>query len=430
MAKAYRPIGRLKGWYEYYNTPCDICGHEGMCMINEDNNRVVCCRVESERPFGKKGACPGYLHFLDGKNSKKVDFTNIEVHKEREKKDIRSLNIAYQFLLKNCEIAKEHLEHLVNIRGMTEEEINVRQYNSFPEKPWQIVNNILRNSNYFTAENFLGVPGFYTAQGKNNKYVTISGAQDSILIPCRDITKQIVGFQYRLQKVLNKLKINTKNKDFKAEIIKQPNIVRVIFCGKVAFEGAIDENEKVFKLKDEVVGSIKLKKGRKYLWLASSGKENGTGVGNPLPIHLAVPFQKMAEWTMGEEYQLGDTIWITEGLLKADRIAQLLYDYRKSSVFKEQKIDTFGSNVFGLPGVQTYNLILPLIKQKKVKRVVLAYDIDAATNDYVKMHLFRFSKELSKLGVELYTSIWNADEAKGLDDLLHLKLIPTIVRIA
>ena len=52
---------------------------------------------------------------------------------------------------------------------------------------------------------------------------------------------------------------------------------------------------------------------------------------------------------MGEEYELGDTVWVTEGLLKGDRIAQMLYEFKDNEVFKNQKLDTFGTDVFALP---------------------------------------------------------------------------------
>lgn len=132
---------------------------------------------------------------------------------------------------------------------------------------------------------------------------------------------------------------------------------------------------------------------------------------------------------MGEEYELGDTVWVTEGLLKGDRIAQMLYEFKDNEVFKNQKLDTFGTDVFALPGVQTYRLILPIIKEKGIKKVVIAYDMDATTNKFVKMHLFNFSKELKEIGVNLYAAIWDVNESKGLDDLLINKKLPSVVKI-
>lgn len=432
MVREFRPIPKLKGWFEYYHTPCDICGSENMCMINKDKNRVVCCRVKSDKPFGHNGTCPGYLHFLNTEKQTDYDFSSIKVVKEREKHTIRELNIAYQLMLKRCQLDQKHFDHLTGpSRCMTTEEIEVRQYNSFPDKPWQIIKDILKIVSVVKPDSFLGVPGFYTAQGKNkgDKYITMSGSKDSILIPCRDITKQIVGFQYRIQNVTNRLKVTPVNSDFKAEIVQQPNVVKVLYKGEIVFEGPIDFKEKCFKLNGENIGNIELKKGQKYYWLSSSGKENGTGVGNPLPVHLAVPYQKLEDWQMGEEYELGDTIWVTEGLLKGDRIAQKLYDFKDNEVFKNQKLDSFGTDVFSLPGVQTYRLILPIIKEKGIKKVVIAYDMDATTNKYVKMHLFNFSKELKEIGVRLYAAIWDVNESKGLDDLLNSNRLPSVVKI-
>ena len=88
----------------------------------------------------------------------------------------------------------------------------------------------------------------------------MSGSKDSILIPCRDITKQIVGFQYRIQNVTNRLKVTPVHSDFKAEIVKQPNVVKVLYKGEIVFEGPIDFKEKCFKLNGENIGNIELKR--------------------------------------------------------------------------------------------------------------------------------------------------------------------------
>ena len=43
---------------------------------------------------------------------------------------------------------------------MTTEEIEVRQYNSFPDKPWQIIKDILKSVSVVKPDSFLGVPDF------------------------------------------------------------------------------------------------------------------------------------------------------------------------------------------------------------------------------------------------------------------------------
>ncbi|WP_255449370.1 toprim domain-containing protein [Bacillus sp. AR18-7] len=430
---AYRAT-KLKGWYEYREVPCDICGHTDMCMIHEDGTKIVCCRVKSEIPFGSKGACPGYLHFLNGGSVKKLDFDNIMHFDEVKKKSPRELNIVYQFMLKYCELEEVHLQHLLGPeRGMSKEEIQIRQYKSFPGKPWEIAKNVANSLRKVYGEEYkekiFGVPGFHIVQGTKNNYVSINGSRDSILIPCRDTTKQIVGFQYRMQNPPNRLTVSSVDKKFKAKLVQQPNMVQVFFQDTVIYEGSIDFNEKEFRVNDKKVGSIVLKKGSKYLWLSSAKKENGTGAGSPLPVHLSVPYQILKDWQIGEEYPIGDTVWVTEGILKADRLAQLLYDFRENPIFKLQGLNKFGTSTWGIPGVGSYNLLLPLLKEKGVKQVILAYDMDVTTNPDVKMHLLNFSKKLSQEGIQLNAAIWDIKDAKGIDELLYKKLLPTVVTI-
>lgn len=428
MARDFR-VTRLKGWLEFYNVPCDICGHTGMCMIHEDGQKIVCCRQESDYPFGTNGACPGHLHYLSGEKVRELNFDNIQMYDERNKQSDEHLNIIYQLMLKQCELTDEHLHHLTgSTRGMIEEDIKIRQYASFPEKPWEIVNNIVKKT-HFKADDVLGVPGFYTAQGKQSRYININGGRNSILLPCRDTKKQIIGFQYRIQKVLNRLSVIEHDEEFKAVLIQQPNIICVTFKEQVIYEGEIDFEKKEYFHDDKRIGEVKLNKGSKYLWLSSAGKENGAGAGSPLPIHLAVPYQKMKEWRMGEEFPIGETVWVTEGILKADRIAQLLYDFKDNSVFKHQGLEEYGNSVWGIPGVGAYNLLVPILKEKGIKRVVMAYDMDATSNPYVKKHLFNFSKILKNDGIELHAAIWNVEEAKGLDELMQGNSLCTVVKI-
>lgn len=59
-------------------------------------------------------------------------------------------------------------------------------------------------------------------------------------------------------------------------------------------------------------GSVCLKKGQRYFWLSLANKEKGTGAGNPLLVHVAVPVCKLQNWEEGEIHQT-DSVWITKG---------------------------------------------------------------------------------------------------------------------
>ncbi|PGD67629.1 DNA primase, partial [Bacillus toyonensis] len=50
----------------------------------------------------------------------------------------------------------------------------------------------------------------------------------------------------------------------------------------------------------EKLGEVQLKLESKYIWISSGGRFHGTGVGNPLPIHVAVPSRELKNWERGE----------------------------------------------------------------------------------------------------------------------------------
>lgn len=31
-------------WMEFYKVPCPLCGHKGMCLVNPENDQILCCR--------------------------------------------------------------------------------------------------------------------------------------------------------------------------------------------------------------------------------------------------------------------------------------------------------------------------------------------------------------------------------------------------
>lgn len=122
--------------------------------------------------------------------------------------------------------------------------------------------------------------------------------------------------------------------------------------------------------------------GRKYIVLSSSWLEKGASPGARL--HLAIPPKVET-----------DTIWITEGPLKANMSAVRL-----------------NAKVLAVPGVSSWGEILNL---DLPKRVVLAYDSDYE-NFQVRYHARKLSNALLDKGIELKAALW--DEYKGLDDAL------------
>src|SRR5690606_31889056 len=88
-------------------------------------------------------------------------------------------------------LSEKHKKHLIEDRGMTLEEIDIRGYRSFPEKPWEPFL-------YMEKRDYKGFPGMYTKDGKKGKYWLLNNMGEGILIPFYNHFNQIVGWQIRL----------------------------------------------------------------------------------------------------------------------------------------------------------------------------------------------------------------------------------------
>ena len=141
----------------------------------------------------------------------------------------------------------------------------------------------------------------------------------------------------------------------------------------------ISPNNKIVSL---VIRPDKQDPGRKYIVLSSSWLEKGSSPG--ARIHLATPSQIET-----------NTIWITEGPLKANISAERLK-----------------ARVIAVPGVSSWGEILDL---NLPERMVLAYDSDYE-NFQVRYHARKLSNALLDKGVDLKAALW--DNFKGLDDVL------------
>ena len=157
-------------------------------MLNVAGSAVVCIRVESETPFSKNSALPSYLHILKGAKKKKIDKEEIESLPEgHEKQKDQVLNTVYRAFLDCLELDESHYENLISpSRQLTDHQVMLRQYRSFPAKPWEIAR-MLQDS--LEVKHFKGIPGFYI---KDSKYWTIAGSK-GILIPFRNHFNEIIG---------------------------------------------------------------------------------------------------------------------------------------------------------------------------------------------------------------------------------------------
>lgn len=126
--------------------------------------------------------------------------------------------------------------------------------------------------------------------------------------------------------------------------------------------------------------------GGKYKWLSSTGKPFGSSPG--APIHVARPELQSTE------------IWISEGAIKGD-IASL----------KLNRI------VLAVAGVGNWPGIIPIVKELKPERVIVAYDADKHTNQVVRSYEAELMRALLRLHIRTFEANWNG-KYKGLDDLI------------
>lgn len=152
-----------------------------------------------------------------------------EKDKKSELADIQTMHNTYSELLNMLTLSKSHREHLKNIRGLTDKQIDDLQYKSTP--PFYMCRKITENliKKGFTVQ---GVPGFYMKDG----YWTVKfySKASGILIPSRNMNGLIQGMQIRLD----------------------------------------------VPIKDKAADSDK--SGAKYIWLSSSGKSMGISSGSPV----------------------------------------------------------------------------------------------------------------------------------------------------
>lgn len=159
--------------------------------------------------------------------------------------DIETVHNTLSAMLDMLTLSKAHREHLKNVRGLTDEQINELKYRSTP--PFYYGKKIARVL-MEKGHTLKGVPGFYMKDGIWT--AAFSSKLSGILIPVRGIDRTIRGMQIRLD----------------------------------------------VPIKDE--GADEDKSGTKYVWLSSSGKDMGVSSGSPIHF-VGDPFARTVFITEG-----------------------------------------------------------------------------------------------------------------------------------
>lgn len=402
---------KIPGWYEYTREVCPICNKTGGCMIHENGEKVVCIRNQSKVQFSVK--FPSWIHNLvEPKKVTKANFVQ-----GNKKVGAASLNKAYGSLLAQLTLEEADCMHLMNEkRKMSREQIEIRGYKTTSEKPWITVKQMAK---HMQPEELKGVPGFY-----QNEFGWSFTRGNGFFIPYRNERNQIIGFQLRADVVPNEVKVIPGSFDnLQARVIEQPNLVQIIIDGEIIEEVRLEKNDNAYGVyQDGKYGHVSLVDGQKYFWFSSANKPNGTGAGDPLPYHVAVPTEQLKYWQSGNLHST-KAVWITEGGLKADIAAEHI-----KNVYDAEELMDVGSTVIGTPGINTWRTILPALEEMGVERVNVAIDMDVMSNPDVRYHSLQMMEELKRLGYLVNIAIWNEADGKGIDDIFTIGKFPHLKR--
>lgn len=416
-------------WWEFYRVPCPICNSVGNCMIHVSQEKVACTRVESKWVYGKNSSNPSHIHYLNGK--KKYQLPKIQPVQTNMKKSNEELDVFNRALIEFLPLEQHHHTHLINERKMTKEQIAIRQYRSFLKQ--QIV---LENGTYTTVWEKLfvqlgnqdcwrGIPGFHE-MNKGQLSLRLLAGFPGIMIPFRNQYNQIVGWQVRVDEVKNTVNVKSGPNGLRAEIVQQPNKVKLTLNEDCIFEDEIELGKDVELQFQGHKIILKIHKGQKYLWVSSANKHQGTGAGGseqPLPVHVAVPTPQLKYWNSGTLHK-AKSVWITEGPLKADLISDLIQER-----FDPLELEEVGTTVIAIPGVNAWRIAMPVLKDMDVQNIYLAFDADLVENEKVRAALIAFATELKKEGYNVTIVAWNPTQGKGLDESMQNGYTPVFQRL-
>jgi len=385
-------------------------------MINEKGDTVVCIREESEVQFSK--SFPSWVHSLkkDQIRDTIMELSNQEFIEDNPKENPEILDNVYRTLLDCTVLSDAHYDHLTSpTRQMSDKEVYTRQYRSFPLKPWKTVHEIRR---MLGIDDFKGIPGFF-----QNEYGWSISGTEGILIPYRNQYNQIIGYQTRIDNPPPDLEIKLGSiKGLKAQIKEYP-LAQILVNDVIIEEVEIPLGKTHSVYHDGGYGFVKMVKGQRYFWLSSANKKNGTGAGNPLPVHVSIPTKELEFWEKGK-IRKASSVWITEGALKADIAAEHI-----TKVYAEKELEEIGSTILAIPGVNTWRSVIPLLKTMDTKHINIAFDMDAMENPKVAFHLKQLALELKNNGFTANVVLWNPEDGKGIDDVLINRRSPTLKKL-
>lgn len=349
---------------------CPFCGSRTAFSMDKQNNTWHCFAC------GEKGNSITLYSKLK-KVSNKIAYKALleyaeEEHIETEEEKAKKPRLTYKrfeankTLLEELKLSKDHEENLLS-RGLAKDDISRLGYKTLdiPNMSYDdrdaLAKSVIKKIE--KLEENERISGFYDLNSDKPK---IAYQQRGILIPVRNIRREIEGFQIRHDSLP---------------------------------ENATENQKALF---------------HRYGWFTSGGKSSGirvSGIGN---IHHA------GNWYYATQVR---SVFITEGALKAD-IAATILDRMKGDAHH------LFLGLTGVQNVSQLKEELQLLANFQLREVKLCVDMDYLTNKNVKQALENIKKIVQEVHyiddngnpVSLnYTVVkWNP-EYKGIDDFLKAK---------
>lgn len=185
--KKGRKWGKIQG-------ACPSCGHEdGWCRQTEDG-QINGCRRKSAgayKTIRDKDGVEIHLHQLDA--SRALPPLPAKTKPSIPRGDVELVARVYAAMFDALELSAADRADLKR-RGLTDEEIDRRQYRSAPDRRDALPNYLLDTG--FKRSELLSVPGFYCGRHGG----ILLAASEALLIPVRDVKERIVAVRMRLYK--------------------------------------------------------------------------------------------------------------------------------------------------------------------------------------------------------------------------------------
>lgn len=379
--------------------PCPICGGPDWCAFT--SYLVYCMRCDQPKAPGWKvipKPSGGWVHVPPpDKKDLPPPPPRPTAPKVVPAAPVQERDSWYRTLLGVLTLSPEHQLNLLN-RGLDQWGIQVRGYRTLPATGRL---NICKRVLEQRVGEPKGIPGFYQ-HPKSGSWLL--AGPPGLLIPIRDRKGRIQAFQIRRDPSDTQLLVKGMRKEiitegrrrgqlrihFECET-EQGQLVHVTVQGSQALSFIRTRPDLIKgELRPLAPDRFVLTKPLRYVWMSSANK--GPGGSSPgAPLHIAQPLGDVAH---------EDVLWITEGPLKADVLAQFS-----------------GDRVIAQPGVNVRRGVLDEFQATGARWAIIAHDMDEAWNKAVAQQVQLLIRELEAAGIKVCRAYWDP-QYKGIDDAL------------